>query len=99
MIFFFVCSTYWFLIVHLQGMVEKWLSQVEQLMVQSVKDSCMMAVHDYFRSPRSEWLLKWPGQVVICGTCIRWTAEVCEAIENRRLSVSKVQFRTCPCGT
>jgi dynein heavy chain len=69
-------------------MVEKWLSQVEQQMVQSVKDSCMMAVKDYFESPRSKWLLKWPGQVVICGNCIHWTAEVSEAIEKRRLPVS-----------
>lgn len=70
-------------------MVEKWLSQVEQQMVQSVKDSCMMAVKDYSKSPHSKWLLKWPGQVVICGNCIHWTAEVSEAMENRKLPVSQ----------
>jgi dynein heavy chain len=70
-------------------MVEKWLSQVEQEMVLSVKDSCMMAMQDYFKSPRSKWLLKWPGQVVICGNFIHWTAEVSEAMENGKLPVSQ----------
>jgi len=76
------------LIVHVQGMVEKWLSELEQQMVQSVKDSCMMAVQDYISSERIKWVLKWPGQVAICGSCIHWTAEVAEAMESRKLPVS-----------
>lgn len=58
-------------------------------MVQSVKDSCMMAVQDYFSSPYRKWVLNWPGQVVICGDCIHWTAEVTEAMKNRKLPVSQ----------
>ncbi|PSN48405.1 hypothetical protein C0J52_12085 [Blattella germanica] len=51
-----------------KGMVEKWLSQVEQQMKQSVKDSCMMAIQDYTTSARNRWVLQWPGQVVLCGS-------------------------------
>jgi hypothetical protein len=71
-------------------MVEKWLSQLEQQMMQSVKDSCKMAVQDYFSSPWRKWVLDWPGQAVICGNCVQWTAEVIDAMENRKLPVSQL---------
>jgi dynein heavy chain len=59
-------------------------------MVQSVKDTCRMAVQDHCSSPFGRWILKWPGQVVICGNCIHWTAEVTEAMKNRKLPVSQL---------
>lgn len=71
-------------------MVEKWLSQVEQQMVHSLKDCCKMALQDYFASPQSKWVLKWPGQAVICGNCIQWTAEVSQSMENRTLPVRQL---------
>lgn len=37
--------------------------------------------------PRKEWVLQWPGQVVICASSIFWTKEVAEAIENNSLPV------------
>lgn len=69
-------------------MVEKWLSQVETLMVQSVHDICMEAVSAYVNSPRETWVLSFPGQVVLCGSSIHWTTQVEEAIENNNLEVS-----------
>jgi hypothetical protein len=56
-------------------------------MVQSVKDCCWMTLQDYFSSPHSKWVLKWPCQAVICGSRIHWTAEVAHAMENRNLLV------------
>jgi hypothetical protein len=44
-------------------------------------------LQDYFASPQSKWVLKWPGQAVICGNCIHWTAEVSQSMENGTLSV------------
>ena len=73
-------------------MVEKWLAQVEVQMRQSVKDSCMMAVQDYYTNARGKWVLQWPGQVVICGSCIHWTAEVSEALTNNKIHVSTFYF-------
>ena len=30
----------------------------------------------YAVSPRKEWVLEWPGQIVICTSTIYWTQEV-----------------------
>ncbi|KAG8235430.1 hypothetical protein J437_LFUL015495 [Ladona fulva] len=68
-----------------KGMVEKWLMKVEDLMLKTVKDICLDAVGAYFDSPRKKWILDWPGQVVLCGSSIQWTAEVSEAIEKHTL--------------
>ncbi|XP_068084555.1 dynein axonemal heavy chain 3 [Anabrus simplex] len=68
-----------------KGMVEKWLVQVEELMRQSLKDVIMEAITAYFANPRAEWVLSWPGQIVICASCIHWTAEVSEAIDSKSL--------------
>lgn len=36
-------------------------------------------------SPRSEWVLSWPGQVVIAGSQTYWTAHVEHGIRERSL--------------
>lgn len=42
--------------------------------------------------PRKEWVLQWPGQVVICASSIFWTKEVAEAIETNTLQVCLFVF-------
>lgn len=69
-----------------RGMVEKWLIQVEQQMLNSLKDVINRAVVDYGQTKRREWVLKWPGQVILCADSIFWTAEVSEAIRNGTLA-------------
>lgn len=32
------------------------------------------------QAPRTQWVLKWPGQIVIAGCQVNWTSEVTEAI-------------------
>lgn len=39
-----------------------------------------------FQKPREEWVLSWPGQVVIAGCQVYWTAEVSEALEQGDLA-------------
>ena len=41
--------------------------------------------HTHAQVPRTEWVLKWPGQVVIAGCQTMWTAEVSQALEEGRL--------------
>ena len=36
--------------------------------------------------PRTEWVLKWPGQVVIAGCQTFWTAEVSAALQDGDIS-------------
>lgn len=68
-----------------RGMVEKWLIQVEQQMLSSMKDVINRSVVDYGNTKRRDWVLKWPGQVILCADQIFWTAEVSDAIHNGSL--------------
>ncbi|KAL1453420.1 hypothetical protein WDU94_007560 [Cyamophila willieti] len=68
-----------------KGLVEKWLQQVEDLMIKSLQDICIMALGAYHKTEREVWVTKWPGMVVICGSSIVWTGEVEECIEKGAL--------------
>lgn len=74
----------------IKGLVEKWLIQVELLMMQSIAEIINTAVKEYINSKRDEWILKWPGMVVLCAATVNWTAEVENAIEQKSLSVREV---------
>ena len=37
------------------------------------------------KRPRTEWVLMWPGQVVICGSQYFWTQAVSKALEEQRI--------------
>ncbi|KAG6554406.1 hypothetical protein Mapa_004323 [Marchantia paleacea] len=63
-----------------KGAVEKWFTQVEQTMKTSLRYVTTRAFKAYAVKSRVEWLLDWPGQVVICVSQMYWTAEVIESI-------------------
>uniref|UniRef100_UPI00358FFBD0 dynein axonemal heavy chain 3 n=1 Tax=Myxine glutinosa TaxID=7769 RepID=UPI00358FFBD0 len=67
------------------GMVEKWLSQVEQGMLESICNVIGQAIAESAEVTRKQWVMEWPGQVVICISMVYWTAEVSEAISNGTL--------------
>ncbi len=68
-------------------MVEKWLLQVQQTMIISLKDVMTNAVAAYTQDPRRKWVLEWPGQIVIAASTVYWTADVTDAIKNGTLKV------------
>ncbi|XP_065540385.1 dynein axonemal heavy chain 3 [Lathamus discolor] len=68
-----------------KGMVEKWLLQVEEMMLASVRQVIENGIGGYIEVPRKTWVLQWPGQVVICVSSIFWTEEVSEAITKGTL--------------
>lgn len=45
-------------------MVEKWLIQVEEVMINSLKKVTEDAVNAYNQTPRGKWVQEWPGQVI-----------------------------------
>ncbi|GCC38553.1 hypothetical protein chiPu_0017068 [Chiloscyllium punctatum] len=68
-----------------KGMVEKWLLQVEELMLSSIKHVIKEGISNYVQLPRNKWVLQWPGQVVISVSTVYWTSEVSEAIRDGTL--------------
>ncbi|XP_062316503.1 dynein axonemal heavy chain 12 [Osmerus eperlanus] len=65
-----------------RGAVEKWLVQVEDVMLRSVRDVVARSRVAYGETPRKQWVKDWPGQVVLCTSQIFWTLEVHEAIRG-----------------
>lgn len=63
-----------------KGMVEKWLLQVEDMMISSVRKVVIDSMQAYRDSPRKRWVIEWPGQITLCVSSIFWTAEVTEAM-------------------
>ncbi|XP_072576883.1 dynein axonemal heavy chain 1 isoform X1 [Vulpes vulpes] len=66
--------------------VEDWLREVERSMKTSVRDIIERAIKAYPTMPRTQWVLKWPGQVTIAGCQTYWTMEVAEALGIGNLS-------------
>uniref|UniRef100_A0A674AYT7 Dynein axonemal heavy chain 12 n=1 Tax=Salmo trutta TaxID=8032 RepID=A0A674AYT7_SALTR len=65
-----------------RGAVEKWLVQVEDIMLRSVRDVVARSRVAYGETSRSQWVRDWPGQVVLCTSQIFWTLEVHEMLEE-----------------
>ncbi|KAJ8952271.1 hypothetical protein NQ318_007438 [Aromia moschata] len=63
-----------------RGQVEKWLVELETDMKKSVRNMVSNAIQDYPKRVREQWVLKWPGQSVLCVACTFWTTEVTDAI-------------------
>uniref|UniRef100_G1KBI6 Dynein axonemal heavy chain 12 n=1 Tax=Anolis carolinensis TaxID=28377 RepID=G1KBI6_ANOCA len=63
-----------------RGAVEKWLIQVEDLMLKSIHDVITRSRIAYPVGERKVWVREWPGQVVLCVSQMFWTSEVHEAI-------------------
>ncbi len=68
-----------------RGMVEKWLIQVEDQMHTSIRMIIKEALMAYTSAGRKQWVLEWPGQIVICGSQVFWTKDVEEAIHSNTL--------------
>lgn len=69
-------------------MVEKWLAEVETSMLLSLKHVIKKSLDSYPKLPRTEFVLSWPGQVVICVSSVFWTAEVAESLQNKTVEVN-----------
>ena len=76
-------------------MVEKWLIEVEQSMIVSIKQVLFKSLASYAEIHRKKWVISWAGQVVLCISQTYWTAEVEEAIQAGKLAVSLIQVTVC----
>ena len=62
------------------GAVEKWLLQTEAAMFDSIHNVTAEGLKAYTSKPRDQWVLDWPGMVVLVCTAVNWTADVTRAI-------------------
>ncbi|ESO88893.1 hypothetical protein LOTGIDRAFT_125424 [Lottia gigantea] len=69
-----------------RGLVEKWLLQVEEAMKFSLRTVMTKAVLAYPTTLRKDWILQWPGQIVLAASQTHWTTEVTQAINNGELN-------------
>ncbi|KAK9497782.1 hypothetical protein O3M35_003706 [Rhynocoris fuscipes] len=71
------------------GNVEKWLLQVEKVMIKSVRFTIQKSVAAYTPRYRIQWIHDWQGQVVLCVSQIFWTFEVEMVLERKSKYVMK----------
>ncbi|XP_050526602.1 dynein axonemal heavy chain 12 isoform X2 [Daktulosphaira vitifoliae] len=70
--------------VEARGSVEKWLVQLEEKMIKSIRSIIEKAFKEYPTINRTDWVQKWPGQAILCVDQIFWTSEVHELfLENK----------------
>ena len=67
------------------GSVEKWLVEVEAAMFESVHDVTARGIEAYTQTPRIDWIVQWPGMVVLVVTAIFWTKGVTQAITDGKV--------------
>lgn len=71
-----------------RGQVEKWLVELESSMKTTVREVIEKALVAYQQTIRHEWVVQWPGQVVLAVSCTNWTAEVTQAITQHPKGLS-----------
>eukprot|EP01116_Phalansterium_solitarium_P017128 TRINITY_DN413_c0_g1_i5.p1 TRINITY_DN413_c0_g1~~TRINITY_DN413_c0_g1_i5.p1 ORF type:complete len:4163 (-),score=2181.62 TRINITY_DN413_c0_g1_i5:539-13027(-) len=75
--------------IYAKGSVEYWLLEVESTMKSSVRSALKSGVEAYVTKPRTEWVLDWPGQVVLAGSQVFWTKGVETAITEGPAGLKK----------
>ncbi|XP_044735428.1 dynein axonemal heavy chain 1-like [Chrysoperla carnea] len=69
-----------------EGNVENWMLGVEASMQNAVRTQIQSGLKALTpKTNRSEWVLNWPGQIVIAGSQTFWTANVSQAIRVHKL--------------
>ncbi|XP_041984652.1 dynein axonemal heavy chain 12 [Aricia agestis] len=69
-----------------RGSVEKWLVQVEDQMLKSVKSETELSYYEYSNSNRVDWILSWEGMVVLAISQIYWAVDVHDCLKTHKVT-------------
>jgi len=65
-----------------KGNVEKWMLDIEDQMIKSLRELNKEAIREYPNAERTEWSKNFPGQIVLAASQIFWTREVEQALHD-----------------
>lgn len=65
-----------------KGQVEKWLVDLEESMKTTIHSVIEKALVAYRQTVRQDWVVQWPGQVVLAVSSTYWTTEMVQAIRQ-----------------
>ncbi|GFS18450.1 dynein heavy chain 1, axonemal [Elysia marginata] len=68
------------------GNIEDWLLELERVMRETIRSQLEEALRDYKKTKRTDFVLKWPGQIVIAVCQTYWSSEVTQALEEKSLA-------------
>lgn len=73
-----------------KGNVENWLTDVETEMRKCLQNICLESSKAYVQTTRTDWVTKWPGQIVLAISQLYWTQGVENALRVRKNTVAEV---------
>ena len=74
-----------------KGNVEVWLAKTEEVMIASLVDLTHKSIEDY----PLDWILAWPGQIILSIDQLFWTAETEDYLSNVGLQGVKTYADIC----
>ena len=78
-----------------QGAVEQWLVQVEDVMIDSIREQIQQSHDDYLKMQRKEWVLNRCGQSVLTVSMMYWTQQAESSMEVRGLKGLQDFLKKC----
>jgi dynein heavy chain len=77
-----------------EGLVEKWLWQFQESMILTLRSEFTESLLDHKSRERTEWMLRWPAQIILAIDTTSWTSEVEDALDTDGVAGIKAYEQT-----